>query len=373
MRARLSSTGTQLQVGRPVEPLDRDHAALRRARYAWLRATARRHGADRVATGHHRDDQAETVLFRILRGTGNRGLAGIPARRGRLVRPLLPFRRGELEAWLVGRGTEPFDDPSNRDVRYARSRLRHDLLPALESTIGPGVTDSLVRIGELAADARRVTDQVAEGVLASFADGTAPLWPAELRAEALRLAARRHGVRLRGGAARRAAAAMVDLTSGHGLDVGGGLRLERTFDTWAVQCPAPAPGPDRPLRIEEPTGGEGEARLGGRRWHVRWGSAAANQPGSVRVALHVPGDHYPLAIRAREPGDRMDLPGGRRKLGDLLREARIPARERATVPVVADRSDRPLAVLRPELTHRLVRPMSDETKPGNLVIEVEDG
>ena len=373
LRDRLASTGIPLRVGRPDEPLACDHASLRRARYAWLRATARRCGVDRVATGHHRDDQAETVLFRILRGTGNRGLAGIPERRGRLVRPLLPFRRSELETWLAGRAVEPFDDPSNRDVRYARSRLRHELLPVLESAIGPGVDDALVRVGEAATAARRATDRVAERVLAGFADGSAPQWPAELRAEALRLAARRRGVRLRGSAARRAAAAMVDLTSGHGLDVGGGLRLERTFDTWVVRHPAPAPGPDRPLRVETPAGGEGEVVLGGRRWRVRWGNAAANQAGSVRVALYVPGDHYPLSIRAREPGDRMDLPGGRRKLGELLREARIPTRERSAVPVVVDRSDRPLAVLRPELVHRLARAVSDETKPKNLVIEVEDG
>jgi tRNA(Ile)-lysidine synthase len=373
LRVRLASTGIPLRVGRPDEPLDRDHAALRRARYAWLGTTARRCGVDRIATGHQLDDQAETVLFRILRGTGNRGLAGIPARRGRLVRPLLPFRRSELETWLAGRRVEPFDDPSNRDARYARSRLRHELLPALESAIGPGVADALVRVGEAATAARRATDRVAERVLAGFADGSAPRWPAELRAEAIRLAARRRGVRVRGSAARRAAGAMVDLTSGHGLDVGGGLRLERTFDTWVVRPPAPAAGPDRPLRIEKPTAGEGEVVLGGRRRRVRWGKAASNQPGFVCVALHVPGDHYPLSIRAREPGDRLDLPGGRRKLGELLREARIPARERSAVPVVVDRSDRPLAVLRPELVHRRTRAVSDEMKPRNLVIEVEDG
>lgn len=373
LRMRLEPLGVPLRVGRPDRMLSCDHAALRRARYAWLHAEARRGSADRIATGHQRDDQAETVLFRILRGTGNRGLAGIPVRRGHLVRPLLPFGREELDAWLAGQGADPFDDPSNRDLRYARSRLRHVLLPALEAAAGPGVADGLIRIGTAAAGVRQASDRVAERVLAAFPGGTAAEWPTDLRVEALRLAARRQGVRLRGSAARRAAETMLDLTSGHGLDLGGGLRLERTFDSWAVRHGTSESEPDRPLCIDAPMGGEGEVRLAGRRWRVRWGSAAAERPAGTRVALRVPGDHYPLSIRARMPGDRIRLAGGTRKLGALMREARVPAQERATVPLVADRSGRLLAVLRKELVHRVARAVHEGTKPTNLVIEVEDG
>lgn len=373
LRLQLVPTGVPLRAGRPDRPLARDHATLRRARYDWLCVEARRCGARRIATGHQRDDQAETILFRILRGTGNRGLAGIPARRGRLVRPLLPFGRDELGAWLAEQEADPFEDPSNLDLRYARSRLRHQLMPALESAAGPGLVDDLVQIGAAAAAVRQATVRVAERVLAAFADGTAASWPGELRAEALRLAARRRGVRLRGSAARQAAAGMLDLTSGHGLDLGGGLRLERTFSTWAIRDLTPAPDPDQPLRIDAPAEGEGEVRLAGRRRWVRWGGEVTAWADGTRVALHVAEDHYPLSIRARAPGDRIGLSGGTKKLGALLREARIPAHERAEVPVVTDRHGRLMAVLRKGLTHRVAYAPHEETKRTNLVIEVEDG
>jgi tRNA(Ile)-lysidine synthase len=338
-----------------------------------LRATAGRRQVDRIATAHQRDDQAETVLFRILRGTGNRGLSGIPARRGRFARPLLPFRREELQAWLAEQGIEAFDDPSNRDRRYARSRLRHGLLPALEAADGPGIRDRLVAIGAAADEVRAATEVVAERVLSAFGAGTAAAWPAELRAEALRLAARRRGVRLRGAAAREAAVSMTDLTSGHGLDLGAGLRLERDFEAWVIRRAAPPSPPDRSLTIGSSLGGSGEFRLGGRYGRARWGTEAENSGAGTRVALYVHGDHYPLSIRARAPGDRIRLPDGTRKLGALLREARVPARDRPTVPILADRDGRVLAVLRGGLAHRVDREARHGTHATSLTIEVEDG
>lgn len=360
-------------VGRPDRPLDRDHATLRRARYDWLRSAASRVGAGRIATGHQRDDHAETILFRILRGTGNRGLAGIPARRGRIVRPLLGFRRLELDAWLTERSIEPLDDPSNRDARYARSRLRHRLLPALEAELGGGVDDSLVAIGRAAGGVRGALRPVAVRVLASFETGTPDAWPAELRAEALRLAARRRGVRLTGSAARVAAIDMLELTSGQGLDLGGGLRLERTFDSWSVRRP-PEPTAremaDEPLVIEASTSGEGRVRLDGRGHRVRWRDGTQDRRGRTSVALYVPPDHFPLSIRGWSSGDRIHLPGGSRKLGRLMSEARVPARERRTVPVVTDRRGRVLCLLRDELTHRIDR--EARSRQANFVIEVEN-
>lgn len=373
LRARLAGTGVPLTVGRSAERPAPDHASLRRARYTWLREAAGRRGVDRIATAHQRDDQAETVLFRILRGTGNRGLAGIPARRGRLVRPLLPFGRGELQAWLTERGFETFDDPSNRDYRYARSRLRHRLIPALEHAAGPDIGDRLVALGDAADHVRAAMEAVAARVLTAFAAGKAAEWPAELRAEALRLAARRYGVRLRGAAARRAAASMLDLSSGHGLDLGRGLRLEREFDAWVIRPRAAEPDPDEPLTIRAPAEGSGSFRLGGRRRRARWGSEPENFAAGTRVALYVRGDHYPLTIRARAPGDRIRLTGGTRKLGALLSEARVPVGDRPTVPLLVDRDGRVLAVLHRELAHRVDRETRDGPESTNLTIEVEDG
>ena len=358
-----------LMVGRADRALGRAHAGLRSARYAWLRRAGRERHADRIATGHQRDDQVETVLFRILRGTGNRGLAGIPQRRGRLARPLLGFASAELTDWLEGRRVGWFDDPSNRDPRYARSRLRHGLLPALEAALGPGVADALVAIGATAGEVRRATDRVAERVLDGLERGEAAEWPAELRAEALRLAARRSGVPLRGAAARCAAELLPGLTSGQVIDLGGGLRLERVFDRWSVrraELQGPAP---EPLSIDSDAPGSGEFGSGERRRRIRWGAKPNKQSGGTRVALHVRADHFPLAVRAPSDGDRIRLPGGSRKVYRLMSEARVPRRERRSTPLVVDRDGRVLCVLRRELSHRVDR---DAARNANFGIEVED-
>ncbi len=133
---------------------------LRRARYQFLQTTAERVGARYVATAHTADDQAETILHRILRGTGLAGLGGI--RRTRrlgpattLIRPLLGFSRGELLAFLDQLG-QPFrEDETNRDERYTRNRIRHDLLPKLRADYNPYVDAALQRLGQLAGEAQQ--------------------------------------------------------------------------------------------------------------------------------------------------------------------------------------------------------------------------
>jgi len=124
--------------------------AARRARLAALEALAVERGAQRIALGHQADDQAETVLFRIVRGTGLPGLAGIPYRRGPFIRPLLDVRRAEVLRYLRRRSIPFVEDPSNADPRYARARIRHRLLPLLAGE-NPRVVEALV---ELAAAAR---------------------------------------------------------------------------------------------------------------------------------------------------------------------------------------------------------------------------
>ena len=109
----------------------RGEDALRRDRLRAFAETAREVGAAWIATGHQADDAAETMVMRLLRGTGLDGLGGIRPRHGPLVRPLLVFRRAELRDWLREEGVRWLDDPSNDDVRRLRARVRHRLLPAL--------------------------------------------------------------------------------------------------------------------------------------------------------------------------------------------------------------------------------------------------
>ncbi|HEX2080859.1 MAG TPA: tRNA lysidine(34) synthetase TilS, partial [Longimicrobium sp.] len=122
-----------------AETPPRTEAEAREARYAFLRRAQAQAGATHLATAHHADDQAETVLFRVLRGTGIRGLAGIPPRDGAgLVRPLLPFWRAEIVRYARAEGLCWREDPSNRGTGYARNRIRLQLLPAIEKHVAPG-------------------------------------------------------------------------------------------------------------------------------------------------------------------------------------------------------------------------------------------
>jgi tRNA(Ile)-lysidine synthase len=137
----------------------------RAARYRWLMEIASNRNATAVAVGHTRDDQAETILHRIVRGTGLRGLAGIPARRRLavdpplvLVRPLLGVTRVELRAGLAALGQDFREDASNSDRSRTRARIRHDLLPRLVADFNPRVVEALSRLGTLALSSLRLLD-----------------------------------------------------------------------------------------------------------------------------------------------------------------------------------------------------------------------
>jgi tRNA(Ile)-lysidine synthase len=145
-------------------------SAGRRARYDWLAAVAAETGSPWVATGHTADDQAETVLHRLLRGTGLRGLAGIPVRRTmaagvEVVRPLLRVRRGDVLAFLEALGQPWRQDRSNADPRHTRNRIRHELLPHLEERYNPAVVAVLCRLAEQADEARRRAERSAAALL----------------------------------------------------------------------------------------------------------------------------------------------------------------------------------------------------------------
>jgi tRNA(Ile)-lysidine synthase len=123
---------------------------VRQEFYAELIASG---AVDRVATGHTRSDQAETVLYRILRGSGLTGLSGIlPVTREGLVRPLLDLGRSEIEAWLCERGIAWREDETNRDPAYARNRLRHKILPLLRESFNPQLDSALANLATLAQD-----------------------------------------------------------------------------------------------------------------------------------------------------------------------------------------------------------------------------
>lgn len=138
----------------------------RDARYEFLRATAENTGCPAIALAHTADDQAETILHHIVRGTGLAGLRGMPRERPlgdgvRIVRPLLDVTRATIEAYLANLGQDYHEDPTNADSVFTRNRIRNTLLPMLESEFNPKVRTALLRLGEQAASASEAIDTLA--------------------------------------------------------------------------------------------------------------------------------------------------------------------------------------------------------------------
>lgn len=142
----------------------------RETRYEFLRATATRHGCDAVAVAHTADDQAETVLHHILRGTGLTGLRGMEWSRSlgnstRLIRPMLAIWRREIEQYLAELGQEFRQDATNQNASLTRNRLRHELLPRLEQEFNPRVREHLCQLAEQAAGCEEATRIAADTLL----------------------------------------------------------------------------------------------------------------------------------------------------------------------------------------------------------------
>ena len=213
--------------------------AARTARHAALAEAAAEYAPAAVLLGHTLDDQAETVLLRLARGSGARSLAGMASRNGHLLRPLLDLDRATVRAACTAMGLAPWEDPHNADARFTRSRVRHETLPELERTLGPGVAASLARTASLlradadaldclAADLRRRA-QTGQGLsTAVLADA-----PEALRTRVLR------------GAAIDAGCPAGDLTARHVREV------ERLVTAWRGQTHLDLPGGVRARRVAD--------------------------------------------------------------------------------------------------------------------------
>jgi tRNA(Ile)-lysidine synthase len=230
--------------------------AARSARYAALDAVADELGATVILLGHTMDDQAETVLLGLARGSGARSLAGMAPATGRYLRPLLGLRREQTEAACGAAGLEPWQDPHNSCQEYARVRVRQTILPLMEELLGPGITQALARTADqLRADADALDDIAAQRAVSldlssqragagqragSGQHGRPPLDAAELaalpeaiRTRLLRMAAIAAGAPAGALTARHVADLDALVTRWHGqrwADLPGGVRCQRTHD-----------------------------------------------------------------------------------------------------------------------------------------------
>jgi tRNA(Ile)-lysidine synthase len=274
--------------------------AARNVRLRALEEAAQRLGCAHVALAHSADDQAETVLFRILRGTGLGGLAGIPYRRGPFIRPLLDVRRKTILAYLEKRKIPFIEDPSNRNRQFARVRIRHDILPALASE-NPKVVEALLALAHQA----RGLPPVGQGTQPKLAPRTAAL--------VQRLSAEGRGTR------------RISIPEGEVLVSYGRVSLQ-------VRSAAAASAP--------PTGiatisGPGLYRLPGVGALDLKEEAQSHADGAAFDAAQL---SFPLQLRTWRAGDRMRPRAGRgsRKLSDLFVDAKIPRPERAHQLVLTD-------------------------------------
>jgi tRNA(Ile)-lysidine synthase len=231
--------GVAVAVARRDTGYPGPEAAAREARYAALSRTAGELGAAAIMLGHTLDDQAETVLLGLARGSGARSLSGMAPRHGCYLRPLLGVRRATTRAACAALGLQPWDDPHNTDPCYTRARVRGQLLPALEEHLGPGVAEALARsAAQLQADAD-VLDQLAAqqaerltGIDRSLpADALAQL-PAAIRTRVLKSAAIAAGCPAGDLSARHVAALDALVVSWRGqrwADLPGGVRCQRRY------------------------------------------------------------------------------------------------------------------------------------------------
>jgi tRNA(Ile)-lysidine synthase len=321
--------GLPTHLGAAARP-PRSEAEARDARYAFLRQIARTTGAKAIALGHTRDDQAETVLLHLIRGSGVLGLSAMRPRRDDLARPLLCLTREATVAFTRSMAVRPVKDPTNASERYARNLVRLRVLPLLER-LNPKAREALARVADNAALLADVLRAAAAAALDAATTATAPALTLDLdrlprddavASEALALAAEHAGA---AGLSERHRQALLTLARGDRgsarLDLPHGVVALReyrrlTIGPEDVPLAAPAPIPLIAGRTVE---------WGGWTFGFDDGASERQLPLSIRVP------RTDFVVRAWRPGDRL-VGGG--KVQDVLTDAKVPRRARASYPVV---------------------------------------
>jgi tRNA(Ile)-lysidine synthase len=219
-----------------VDIADGLEASARRARYEALDSCAEKTGAAFIFLGHTRDDQSESVLLGLARGSGARSLSAMAARNGKYLRPLLSITREETLGACAEAQLNPWDDPHNADKTFTRVRVRHDVIPNLEKNLGPGISAALARTAALLRDDADALDQLAEQEFSSHE----PLSLDVSRLEKLPKAIRTRVLRM---AIYAAGAPSGSLSADHITPI------EAFITDWSGQGPSDLPGGVRVSRI----------------------------------------------------------------------------------------------------------------------------
>jgi len=331
--------------------------AGRAARYAFFHDLAEGLGASRIATAHHANDVAETVLLHLLRGSGIKGLRGIMPVNGMIVRPLLTVSKEELLNYLKDNGIEYCLDESNLDPAYLRNRIRHELLPYLKQEYNPRIVENLNRLAEIARDENEIIEEEIKSIWDKIVIEKTPqtitvdnkvFTPLPLgmkRRVALAILAELSG---------EAGWEMNDVNkiiaisekSGSSLRVTlkKAVKVNKCYDRMIFTT-----GKSRKISFvyEVPVPGEVTIEETGDRFSFSCVPRQLYQPLAGDVFLDYDKLPKPLFLRSRQEGDVIRLRGlnGRKKIKDLFIDAKIPYHERAGVPLLAGGGHEVYAVL----------------------------
>ena len=317
----------------------------RALRYDFLEETAERLGADLIATAHNANDNVETMLLHLIRGSGLQGLTGIRPRRGKLIRPFLTATRAEILAYLEEHRLPHVEDSTNTDTAYARNRLRHQVIPLLEE-LNPALISRLSdTVGYLRADNDYLTAQAMAAIRGAEPTVTGGL---VLPADAIARSPDPFAVRAVGallgwlGAHQYRSAHLLSVVelarSGHpsgSVDLPHGLTARRAYGLLVLE-PTAAESGWTPVQLKVP----GETALPQLGWKLvcRPARAPAEPPTDPFVCYLDPAAlDGTLTVRPRETGDGITLPGRPHKsVKKLLIDAKVPRADREKLPVVAD-------------------------------------
>ena len=313
-------------------------SAAREARYEFLHRTAARCGAELIATAHTARDQAETVLFRMSRGTGLRGLTGIPRQRGNIVRPLLRTGRREIEDYLAERGIPHVEDSTNAADDAARNRIRHGAIPALES-VNSAAVENILRMSERLGEDEAYLEAAAAERWSELWDGESLSLPglcALPKALSRRILNQAAGRRL----TLREGDAVLALWESHspsaGLDLPS-LRAERRYERLFFLPPGAPPGAIAPRELR--AGESVTLEEAGFTVFTEYRPAGSEIQSSFNTFSFSYGMICgALTVSSRREGDSIRLAhrDGVRSLRRLMIDAKIPRQQRGEIPVLRD-------------------------------------
>ncbi len=323
-------------------------ARAREARHRALHEQRRAHRASAVLLGHTADDQAETVLLNLLRGAATTGLGGMAAERGRVVRPLLEFRRSDTVEICARARLRPIDDPMNADPAFRRVWLRRELIPWLEAVADRDLRGVLARQAAVVRDDSEVLDGLADEYLAGAGGGPAPA-PLPLRALEGPKGLRRRIVRRWLGppwpSLDHVDAVLGLASGGTAVELPGGRRIERAGEALHLTTEARATPLAEPTPVRMPgVTTAGRYRL--ETWIER-APPAAWPDGRLACVLDADRVGPKAVVRPARPGERVAVLGlaGSKKVTDVLGDAGVPSSRRSAAPLLCDPVGTPLWVL----------------------------